>query len=48
MDTQQGPTIYSTGNFIQYPGMNHNGKEFGKEYICITLYEESLCCIAAL
>ena len=37
--------LYSTGNYIQYPVINHNGKEFGKEciyiYICIT---ESLCC----
>ena len=29
--------LYSTGNYIQYPVINHNGKE----YICIT---ESLCC----
>ena len=32
-----------TGNYIQYPMINHNGKEYEKEciYICIT---ESLCC----
>ena len=31
-----------TGNYIQYPVINHNGKEYEKEYIvCIT---ESLCC----
>ena len=29
--------LYSTGNYMQYPLINHNGKE----YICIT---ESPCC----
>ena len=24
---------YSTGNYIQYPVINHNGKEYEKEYI---------------
>jgi len=24
---------YSTGNYIQYPVINHNGKEYGKKYI---------------
>ena len=24
--------LYSTGNYIHYPGINHNGKEYGKEY----------------
>ena len=28
--------LYSTGNYIQYPVINHNGKEYEKEYICIT------------
>ena len=28
--------LYSTGNYIQYPMINHNGKDNGKEYICIT------------
>ena len=34
--------LYSTGNYIQYPEINNNGKEYKKEciYICIT---ESLC-----
>ena len=27
--------LYSTGNYIQYPGIKHNGKEYEKEY---TLY----------
>ena len=32
--------LYSTGNYIQYPVINHNGKEYEKEYLYIT---ESLC-----
>ena len=28
--------LQSTGNYIQYPVINHNGKEYEKEYICIT------------
>ena len=32
--------LYSTENYIQYPETNHNGREYVKEYICIT---ESLC-----
>ena len=42
LDKKQGPTVYSTGNYIQYPMINHNGKEYEKEYIsiCIT---KSLC-----
>ena len=31
--------LYITGNYIQYPVINHNGKEYEKEYIY-----ESLCC----
>ena len=27
--------LYSTGNYIQYPVINHNGKEYEKEYVCI-------------
>ena len=34
--------LYSRGNYIQYSMTNHNGKEYEKEYICIT---GSLCCI---
>ena len=36
MDKQQGPTVYSTGNYIQYPVVNHHGKEHEKE--CIYIY----------
>ena len=36
--------LYSTGNYIQYPVINHNGKEYlKKKYLCIP---ESLCCTA--
>ena len=35
MDKQQGPTVY-TGNYIQYPVINHNGKEYEKE--CVYMY----------
>ena len=27
----KSPTVY-TGNYFQYPVINHNGKEYGKEY----------------
>ena len=37
--------MYITGNYIQYPVINHNGKEYEKLYLCIT---ESLCCTAEI
>ena len=27
--------LFSTGNYIQYPVINHNGKECKKEYVCV-------------
>ena len=30
--------LYSTGNYIQYPVINHNGKEYEKEYIYMYIY----------
>ena len=27
--------LYSTGNYIQYPVINHNGKEYEKEHIYV-------------
>ena len=27
--------LYSTGNYIQYPVINHNGKEYEKECVCV-------------
>ena len=39
--------LYSTGNHIHYPVINHNGKEYEKQ--CIYIYiTESLCCIAEI
>ena len=37
--------LHSTGNYIQYPVINHNGKEYEKEYICLI---ESLCYTAKI
>ena len=38
--------LYITGNYIQYPMINHNRKEYKKNvHICIT---ESLCCTAEI
>jgi len=34
--------LYSTGNYVQYLVINHNGKEYEKEYITV------LCCIAEI
>ena len=49
MDEQQGPTVYSTGNYIQYLVITYNGKEY--IYVCIYMFvyiyvciTESLCC----
>ena len=30
--------LYSTGNYIQYPVINHNGKEYKKECVCAYTY----------
>ena len=37
--------LYSTGKYIQYSMIDHNGKEYEKEKICIT---ESLFCTAEI
>ena len=39
--------LYSTGKYIQYPVVNHNGKEFLKEYVYVYI-TESLCCTAEI
>ena len=39
--------LYSTGNYIQYPVINHNRKEYEKEYVCVCI-TESLCCTAEI
>ena len=36
---KQGPTVlHSTGRYIQYPKINHNGKEYKKEHMYIFSY----------
>ena len=30
--------LYSTGNYIQCPVINHNGKEYEKKYVYILMY----------
>ena len=30
--------LYSTGNYIEYPMVNHNGKEYEKECVCVYIY----------
>ena len=40
--------LYSAGNYIQYPVVNQNGKEYRKEYIYIYCVIESLCCTAEI
>ena len=43
--------LYSIGNYIRYPGINHNGKAYEKEYICVCVcvsVTESLSCMAEI
>lgn len=44
---EPGVLLYSSGNNIQHPVINRNGKEDEKERIlvCVT---ESLCCMAEI
>ena len=37
----------STGNYHQYPVINHNGKEYAREYICVSV-TGSLCYTAEI
>ena len=39
--------LYSTGNYIQYPVISHNGKECKKKNVC-TCITESLSCTAEI
>ena len=41
----QKALLYNLGDYIQQPVISHNGKEYEKEYVCIT---ESLCCTAEI
>ena len=40
--TTRSWSIYSIGNYIQHPVINHNGKEYEKE--CINIYENEYLC----
>ena len=43
--------LYSTEDYIQYPVIKHNGKEYEKACVCIYIYvykAESLCCTAEI
>ena len=42
MDKQKDPTVYNTGNYIQYPVINHNGKEYKKVCVYKLLIHPSL------
>ena len=35
--------LWNTGNYIQHPVINHNGKEYKKEYVYIQRIESLLC-----
>ena len=46
-------SLYSTGNYIQYPMINHNGREYIKQciYMCVCMHVciiKSLCYIAEI
>ena len=30
--------LYSIGNYIQYPMINNNGKEYNKKNVCVYIY----------
>ena len=42
--------LYSTGNYIQYPVINHNGKEYAEcvcVCVCVCILEQGLPCGSA-
>ena len=39
--------LYSPGNYIQSPGIKHNGKEYFKKNVYV-YKTESLCCTAEI
>ena len=46
IECMNSKVLYSTGNYIQYPVIKHNGKNMKKNIcICVT---ESLCCTAEI
>ena len=45
---KQQVLLLNTGNYVRYPVINYNGKEYEKEYCIIYIdidVTESLCCI---
>ena len=38
MRTDKQVLLYGTGYYIQYPEINHHGKEYEKEYIFIYMH----------
>ena len=37
--------LYNAGNYIQYPVINQNGKEYEKEGMCVYIYVCVLVCV---
>ena len=37
--------LYSTGNYIQYPMINRNGKEYEKEHVCVHVCVRVCACV---
>ena len=36
--SKQGPTVYSTRDYIQYPVTGHNRKKCEKMHVCVCIY----------
>ena len=34
-DKRQDPTVHGTGNYIRSPGIDHDGKEYKQECVCM-------------
>ena len=37
--------MWSTRNYIQYPGIDHNGKEYEKECVCVCVFVSLRCTV---
>ena len=48
IEKQHCSTVYATGNYIQYPIINYNGKEHEKEYISRWIFSNELSTHAKL
>ena len=40
--------LYSPGNYMPFPVLNHNGKEYEKEAFVCSCTTESLCCTSVI